>query len=101
MGRGDLLGGICLVVHEEHINIRGVLDKECFVAGRHHVLSLAIGSVSDLIFRDRFPVRIPFPYSPKFNSTPYCRLDESYRRHGSLSLKPPPDPVVNTLRLPP
>lgn len=48
MGRGNLLGGICLVVHEEHINIGGVLDKECLVAGRHHVLSLAVGPVSDL-----------------------------------------------------
>lgn len=35
-------------MHEEHIDVRGILDKERLVAARHHVASLLVGTVSDL-----------------------------------------------------
>jgi len=36
------------VVHEEKLDVVGVLDEECLVARRHHMASLLVGTVSDL-----------------------------------------------------
>jgi hypothetical protein len=35
-------------VHEEEIDIPGVINKERFVAGGHHVASLLVGAKADL-----------------------------------------------------
>jgi hypothetical protein len=32
---GDILCGKCTVVHEEEVNLAGVVDEEGFVAGWH------------------------------------------------------------------
>jgi len=43
-----LLCGIGLVVHEEKINVAGVVDEECLVAGGHHVAGLLVGAKTNL-----------------------------------------------------
>ena len=46
---GDvLLGGVGLVVHEEEVEVTGVVDKERLVAGGHHVAGLLVAAVTDL-----------------------------------------------------
>ena len=45
-----LLCGVCLVVHEEKVEVAGVVDEECLVAGRHHVTSLLVVAIADLSF---------------------------------------------------
>ena len=35
-------------MHEEELDVTGVLDEESLVAGRHHVLGLLVATVSDL-----------------------------------------------------
>jgi hypothetical protein len=42
------LCGEGLIVHEEEINISGVVDKESFVAGGYHVASLLVGAKTNL-----------------------------------------------------
>lgn len=47
-GRGvDVLSGVGAVVHQQELNILGVVDEESLVAGGHHVLGLLVGSVAD------------------------------------------------------
>jgi len=41
------LGGICLVVHKEKVEVGGVLDEECLVSRRHHVAGLLVRSKTD------------------------------------------------------
>jgi hypothetical protein len=43
---GDLCG-ICLVVHEEELNVLDVADDERLVARGHHVLGLLVGAIAD------------------------------------------------------
>jgi hypothetical protein len=45
---GVLLGGVGLVVHEEEVEVAGVVDKERLVAGGHHVAGLLVATVTDL-----------------------------------------------------
>jgi hypothetical protein len=35
-------------VHEEKIEVAGVVDEESLVAGRHHVASLLVVAIADL-----------------------------------------------------
>lgn len=35
-------------MHEEELNLGGVVDEESLVAGRHHVAGLLVGTVTDL-----------------------------------------------------
>ena len=37
-----------LVVHEEEVDISGVVDEEGLVARGHHVSCLSVGAISDL-----------------------------------------------------
>ena len=37
-----------LVVHQKKVNISGIMNDECFVAGRHQMPSFFVGTVSDL-----------------------------------------------------
>jgi hypothetical protein len=46
--QGILLGGVGLVVHEEEVEVTGVVDEEGLVAGGHHVAGLLVGSVANL-----------------------------------------------------
>lgn len=42
------LCGEGLVMHEEEIDVSGIVDEESFVAGGHHVASLLIGAKTNL-----------------------------------------------------
>ena len=42
------LCGVGLVVHEEKVQVAGVVDEEGLVAGRHHVAGLLVAAVADL-----------------------------------------------------
>lgn len=42
------LGRVGLVVHEEELDVFGVVYQERFVAGRHHVSCLLVGAEPDL-----------------------------------------------------
>ena len=44
----NVLGGVGLVVHEEKVEVTGVVDDESLVAGWHQVTGLLVGTVSDL-----------------------------------------------------
>lgn len=44
----SLLGGVGLVVHEEEVEVTGVVDEESLVAGGHHVAGLLVAAVADL-----------------------------------------------------
>jgi len=44
----NVLGGVGLVVHEEEVEVTGVVDEESLVAGWHQVASLPVRTVSDL-----------------------------------------------------
>jgi hypothetical protein len=46
--QGVLLGGVGLVVHEEEVEVAGVVDEESLVAGGHHVAGLLVGTVANL-----------------------------------------------------
>lgn len=46
--QGSLLGGVGLVVHEEEVEVTGVVDEESLVAGGHHVAGLLVAAVADL-----------------------------------------------------
>jgi hypothetical protein len=37
-------------VHQEELNVLGVVDEESLVAGGHHVTGLLVGAVADLSF---------------------------------------------------
>ena len=41
-----------LVVHQKEVNISGIMDDECFVAGRHQMPGLFVRTVSDLYHSD-------------------------------------------------
>jgi hypothetical protein len=41
------LSGVGAVVHEQKLNVPGVVDEEGLVARGHHVLGLLVGAVSD------------------------------------------------------
>ena len=43
----DVLSSEGAVVHEEELNVLGVLDEESLVAGGHHVAGLLVGTVTD------------------------------------------------------
>lgn len=47
-GYRNVLSGVGLVVHEEKVEVTGVVDDESLVAGRHHVAGLLVGAVTDL-----------------------------------------------------
>lgn len=47
-GEEGVLGGVGAVVHEEKVELAGVVDEESLVAGGHHVAGLLVGTVTDL-----------------------------------------------------
>lgn len=46
--KGDILSGIGAVVHEQKLDVLGVVDKEGLVSGRHHVPCLLVAAIADL-----------------------------------------------------
>lgn len=122
-----LLGSVGAVVHEQEVEVAGVVDEEGLVAGGHHVAGLLVAAVADLCDVSRqysylqtptAPCEIPsifitaplsmfakssrslHPTSQSFRSSLPC-IGSTHLRHSSLTLEPSPDPVVNAMRLPP
>ena len=57
-----LLRSVCLVVHEEKVEVAGVVDEEGLVAGRHHVAGLLVAAVADLCaFKNQFILPLETP----------------------------------------
>jgi hypothetical protein len=48
------LCGEGLVVHEEEVDVTGVVDEEGLVAGGHHVAGLLVGTVANLYVSSEF-----------------------------------------------
>jgi len=44
-----VLGSVGAVVHEQELDVLGVVDKEGLVARGHHVASLLVGTVANLL----------------------------------------------------
>ena len=44
---GNVLSSEGAVVHEEELDVLGVVDEESLVAGGHHVAGLLVGTVTD------------------------------------------------------
>jgi hypothetical protein len=44
----DILSGVGAVVHQEELNVLGVVNEESLVAGGHHVAGLLVGAITDL-----------------------------------------------------
>jgi hypothetical protein len=87
----DVLCGVGLVVHEEHVHVVDVVDEERLVAGRHHVASLLIGTVSDLWLRD-FRQHFFCPFASAL--FPICSNSPCPQSHFICFLNPmlPPQP---------
>ena len=59
---GVVLSGVCTVVHEQELNVLGVLDEEDLVARGDHVSRLLVAAVADL---SRIPISIhPMQFRP-------------------------------------
>lgn len=80
-------------MHEEELDVTGVLDEEGLVAGGHHVLGLLVATISDLYRRNTlvFDTRCGI----------VMEWDGKYRGHGNVALKASADTVVDTLGLAP
>lgn len=46
--RGNVLGGVGPVVHQEELDVVDVVDDEGLVARGHHELGLLVGAIADL-----------------------------------------------------
>lgn len=44
---GNVLSSVGAVVHEEELDVLGVVDEESLVAGGHHVAGLLVGTETD------------------------------------------------------
>lgn len=108
------LCGEGLVVHEEEVDITGVVDKEGLVAGGHHVAGLLVGTIANLyvslesvlvlaVGSGRAIGAKKFIFEDRSFRTPRIELvlTQTYRWHGNLALEPSSDTVVNTLGLSP
>ena len=112
----DILSGVGLVVHEEKVQVAGVVDEESLVAGRHHVAGLDVATVADLYaerslaFCSPCPafsvlvVAIARPYlRPSSNVlfSPFSACFLTHLWHSGLALESSADTVVDTLWLSP
>lgn len=50
-----ILSSVGAVVHEQKLNVLGVVDEESLVAGRHHMPGLLVATITDL-----FPIESAF-----------------------------------------
>lgn len=54
MEKYDILGGKGAVVHEQELEVVGVVDEESLVAGRHQVAGLLVRAVANLVHMSIF-----------------------------------------------
>lgn len=85
--RANVLGSVGAVVHQEELDVLGVVDDEGLVAGGHHVTGLLVATVTDL--------------SPPLVALAIAGSNGSYGGHGGLALEAAADGIVNTLGLAP
>lgn len=53
----NVLSGVSAVVHEEELNVLGVVDKESLVTRGHQVAGLLVATITDLTFSlDMIPI---------------------------------------------
>jgi hypothetical protein len=97
------LCGVCSVVHEEEVDVFGVVNEESLVAGGHHMSGLLVGAETNL-----FGVLVSHYLTSPSSSPPpvvVTRLAAleciTYRRHDHLTLEASSDSVVDTLRFAP
>ena len=76
-------------MHEQKLNVLGVVDEEGLVAGGHHVAGLLVGTVTDLMYTLAVSIAVRM----------IGRV--SYGGHGNLALETTADSIVNTLGLAP
>lgn len=62
----DSLSGVRLVVHEQHVHIRRVVDEEDLMAGRSKVSSSFVAAVSDLYYRGHIRISISYNFFSPF-----------------------------------
>ena len=105
-------------VHEEHVKVPGVVDKELLVSSRIHVACLLVGAVTDLMnvriclsasipslvgrhfcVQNRVALRNTRP--PRECTQNTMRAEATYVWHGRLTLEPSPHGIINSLRFPP
>lgn len=95
----DILGSVGAVVHQEELNVLGVVDEESLVAGGHHVAGLLVGAITDLGPRiDRSIIEFTGE-----KSNPDLDLKKVMGRivHANNTLETATDAVINTLGLAP
>lgn len=108
------LSSVGAVVHEEEVQVADVVDEESLVAGRHHVASLAVVTVTNLYSQHPsalipgFHLPAVLLYPPDALVPPSCShllstlpASSTHLWHGSLTLETSADSVVDTLWLPP
>jgi len=97
-------------VHEEEINVAGVVNEESLVAGGHHVACLLVGSETNLTYHQRLSWLCPkvimspelyLPWYPSEAIIPLGSLHPTYRWHNHLTLKSSTDAIIDTLWLSP
>jgi hypothetical protein len=102
-------------VHEEEVEVTGVVDEERLVAGGHHVAGLLVATVADLQ-RDSRSANLSQTIHPAMLFLPRefpllshlvatllrcpCGV-QTHLGHGSLASEASPDGIVDTLGLPP
>lgn len=117
IARLDVLSGVGLVVHEEEIQVAGVVDEESLVAGRHHVAGLDVATVADLcsqsllaLFSLLLPLFSQGPMSRSFSSMSQIHFADpsfsiarspTHLWHSGLALEASADTVVDSLGLSP
>ena len=87
---GHILGSVGAVVHEEKLDILGVLHKEGLVARGHHMTGLLVAAVADLSIQYQYSVFL-FLHGRK----------STYGGHGNVAPEASTDAVVDTLGLAP
>lgn len=98
-------------MHEEEVQVAGVVDEESLVAGRHHVAGLLVAAVSDLYSSTpsaillQCPSKPSHPYLQDFHPTQVHLFpifsNPTHLWHGGLTAESTAHGIVDTLWLPP
>lgn len=102
-----VLSGVCAVVHEQELNVLGVLDEEDLVTGGDHVLRLLVAAVSNLPSESSIsiPSKMSIAMASYFATAQIagvvCSSGKTDLWHSSLAREPSTDTTVDTLGLAP
>jgi hypothetical protein len=98
---GGVLSSVGAVVHEQKLNILGVVDEESLVAGGHHVTGLLVASITNLYQHISSAKTVPVRSILFRQSADLIGLGLTYGWHGDGALEASADAVVDTLGLAP